>query len=516
MTSRLNHHLLILVFLFQYSHQVVGQSYLRPPAFAKKVYDDIFVCMDDNRTDKPTLYLSDNPKEIATRIPSDTYGNSVIVIGKGLIDICRNFGKDSMNALAHVLGHELAHVFKHQNDISMVGNGYASVDLKKQLKKFNDSLNFHVIERQADEYAAFYCHVAGYRTVHVGEAVLDSIYKRFNLTDAKLKKYPSLEERKLIVKNSEEQMKALKLMFDEGVLSLVAGNYKGAQEFFKTILKYQFNSREMYNNLGVAYLMEALQELDTLEFPYLFPLQIDIQSKLDRVTERSITDDTREKLEQALRQFKIATLNAKDYSIGFINKAIVEFLLEDYDEMKLSLDKAEKTGDSYTEFSASILRAIHLHKGGKKDEALQVLSCIAFKSELARRNYGIMEGKETELKSKSINDWSEILSLEWPNPVYSKEQIAEGRRAIEKLGENSGVSLRLWTSDEFQSRRWGFKKTIVDIQSKKEAIVIDELKWETLKKSADIFYEFGDSEFIVKGSLILKRKFESINIYRIK
>ena len=513
------HKLLILACLCLQVNVIQSQTYERPPAFAKKVYDDLYRAMDDNHTLKPRLVLSLDPKEIATRIPSNEQGESVVVIGQGLIDLIRNFGKDSMNALAHVLGHEMAHVFKHQNDLKMVGSGYASVDLKKQLKNLNDSLSFLVMERQADEFASFYCHVAGYKTLHVGAAVLDSIYIRFKLKDSKLKKYPPLLERKEIVKNSHEKMKALKIMFDDGVLALVSGEYAAAQQFFRTILKYQYTSREIYNNLGVSYLMDAIDDLDSLEYPYLFPLQIDIHTKLDQITERSLNDDTRYKLEQALNCFEKATFNSKDYAIGYVNKGIVAFLLEDYEVMFTSLESAEKLYDPYVEYSVNILKAIHLDRTGKKKDALKMLSNISEKSDLARRNYEVLSGK---MMPRGTNN-SEVTSItglatEWPVPVFGKEQMAEGRRLIEALGDSSqsGTNLMIWDTGTFEAKRWKINKAMVDIYQKKEVLNISAEDWNKLTKSSDKYYKFGNNEYVVFGDLVLKKGMESSVLYRVK
>ena len=74
-----------------------AEAQTNPPAFVRKVYDDLYQVMDDNHTLKPKLVLSLEPKAIAHRDAHNEDGESVVVIGQGLVELTRNFGKDSMN-----------------------------------------------------------------------------------------------------------------------------------------------------------------------------------------------------------------------------------------------------------------------------------------------------------------------------------------------------------------------------------------------------------------------------------
>jgi tetratricopeptide (TPR) repeat protein len=382
-------------------------------------------------------------------------------------------------------------------------------------------LNFNVIERQADEYSAFYCYVAGYKTDHIGEAVIDSIYKRFNLTDKKLKKYPKLSERKLIVKASQDKMKVLKLMFDHGNLALVSGNYEAAQKFYRTIIDYNYKSREMWNNLGVSYLLDAMDDLDSSDYPYLFPLQIDFNTYLEKSTVRSLDDYTEEKLEEALLYFGYAIQNSDDYAIGYLNKAITEFLLENYVQMNRTLEIAEQLYDPYINYSVNILRAIYLDKTGDKKKALKMLSDISYKSELASRNYKLIEG-ETGVSINSLyqESFKDTLRLEWPLPNYSSEHVVAGKKLIESLidpnDKNANVSLKILNTDSFECMYWNIKKSKLEVIRKKEPLNFDDKNWSQQIQKSNIYYKFGNTEFAVFGSLILKKDLESIDLYRVK
>ena len=76
-----------IVLLILLSLEGSSQQYSKPPKFAVDVFNSIFNAMNDNRTERPTLKLSNDSKEIATRVPKDSEGESVVIIGQ-LIDSC--------------------------------------------------------------------------------------------------------------------------------------------------------------------------------------------------------------------------------------------------------------------------------------------------------------------------------------------------------------------------------------------------------------------------------------------
>ena len=102
------------------------------PVFVKKVFDDIYSTMDNGQVIKPNIIISNNIAEVASFTPT----SNEIRIGTEFIKLARSFGKDSSVVIAHVLGHELAHVLLQQNDfVKKIGSGYASIDYNKAIDK---------------------------------------------------------------------------------------------------------------------------------------------------------------------------------------------------------------------------------------------------------------------------------------------------------------------------------------------------------------------------------------------
>ena len=117
-------------------------------------------------------------------------------------------------------------ILKIFNDfIKNVGSGYASKEFNSKLNKIQRTLKDSVFERQADEYSTLYAHIAGYKTSQLGEQLLDSIYINYNLKDSELFRYPSLVDRKKIVRLSSNKFLS-----------------------FIVILSYLFNEKWALNN----------------------------------------------------------------------------------------------------------------------------------------------------------------------------------------------------------------------------------------------------------------------------
>ena len=422
------------------------------PAFVKKVYETMYASMSNGNVVKPKLILDyENKEQVVSYIPS----SNEVKIGTKFITVCRSFGKDSTNALAHVLGHELAHILLQQNDfVQQIGSGYASKEINKQMKSLHKTLRDSVFERQADEFAALYAHIAGYNTVKIGEKVLDSIYYHFNLKDKDLTKYPTLKERKGICTAVASRMNVLKSLFDYANLATLAGNYDFAEACYKTIIKEKFPSREIYNNLSVVFLLKAINEIDTVDFPYVLPIELDFKSRL-YTNERSIFSNYEENLQEAIRLADLALGNKKEYDKAWLNKGIAEFLLEKKEDAQYSLYKAMMVAEANTKNSINIMNAIFEHKFGNWEVALEKLSVLGKLSDLAKKNYLILT------KGNNINAPKEITSsflsslskISMPKFDFESEDAKISDTLKNVLVFDKNMQLRTLNSLEFIARQ---------------------------------------------------------------
>ena len=467
-----------------------------PAPFVTEVYDDIYQVMHTRQSpEKPNLVLSENTREIALFSPS----SNQIAVGQDFIELARSFGNDSINVIAQIMSHELAHVLLEQSTIiKNIGSGYASKEFNKRLRETHASLRDSLYERQADEYSFFYAQIAGYQTSDIAPRILDSIYKQWNLKDSDLKRYPPLAERKLIATTATKKMKVLKELFDVGILSSISGQYNLAIDLFKFILEEDFDSREIHNNLGTAYLMKAIANLDTLEYPYVFPVQMDLNTKLEN--ERGFDVGVENDLKKALEQFKFACEGKEKYPIAMLNKAICEWLLED-EEYKYSVGRLSELNDSSIRQNASILRAIDLHYKKDNKSSKSILKELRETHELAELNYNILF-KKCKRKSNTADNLN-LPVYELPDFDFSFDDQAKKSDTLNRIFGNNASDL---TIRKLENPEW-FGLYIKSTKNKPFSIMrIYKLKSPDneikLKESSTVSYTFNGSKFIIENNQI--------------
>lgn len=482
------------------------------PAFAKKVYSDISETMGDGKITIPKLVLSSNPKEVASYFPNGINGNGPeVVIGVKFLELVRGFGIDSSNAMAHVLGHELAHIILGQNkELMQLGSGYASPEFNKQLKKYKETLKDSVWERQADEYAAFYAHMSGYNTVDISSRLLDSIYVKFDLKESQMTRYPLLKERKLIATTSGKQMSVLKKMFDAANIATITGNYEMAIIFYEAIINQKFPSKEIHNNLGLVYLLRACKDIDTLDFPYKFPFEIDLETRLYSNT-RSLSNESEEYLKEAVKQFKFATQIDDDYYFAWLNRSICEFLLHD-DKFESSITNASRSDNKKLKMQAELMKILHNHKYGDSKEAMISLKSIQTANELAKINFQLLNSNERQKKVKQnldiefSEDLKKILLLTDPKFDFNSLE-AKKHDTLSKVSTLfRSFKYRVLENDFYFGEQWlnqkGTVYPIINIYKIKNIPSITKMDVEKLKNEMDVIYFFKDKTYIKKGRIL--------------
>lgn len=437
-------------------------QYQKAPDFANKVYEDLYKNLYiTKKVEKPVLsYVDDDKTEIITFKPSQNGEKSKLIIGSEFIKVIRTFDADSMNALAFVMGHEMAHIFLEQSDnIEKVGGGYANKDLKKELKQVKDSLYSKIFERQADEWAIFYSHLGGYKTTHVADKILDKVYTHFKLPN-KLHGYPELKERKIIAASSALKMKLLLERFDLANLCLMSKNYDVAKNIFEAILNEGFKSSEIYNNLGVCLMLKVIQS-DTLFQKYQWPIFLDSKSKLSSIQQRDIFGvDIKETLFKAIEYFRLASED-KENKLANLNLAIAHLLI-DISKEDLENDHINECNYFLNKVSNKLtqtntLKGILAHYIGKFDEAEQILLDNSEINIISKRNYNLLFGNKSNLLSienplKSVLKFEENLpELFFDSKGIVRDSASRGTKPI--LPSFSNISIDIKTTERMQCSR---------------------------------------------------------------
>lgn len=241
---------------------------------AHKVYDDIIDAIGNNHPRSPKLVFKDSERNPASYSPK----KKTITIENKVLEICHTFGEDSLNALSYILAHELGHHYRNHGWMSQ----YASLEFSDALDDQNKTPEQREsYEIESDIYAGFYAHIAGYDALKVADSFLDAIYTSYALPHD-LKNYPTLAERKAIIGQNKSDFEELRDVFDLANIVMSVGQYDYAQELYQYIIDKGFTSREIYNNLGLCYVYEALAlDVEDAYFNLLIPFKIDLSTRLE-------------------------------------------------------------------------------------------------------------------------------------------------------------------------------------------------------------------------------------------
>jgi tetratricopeptide (TPR) repeat protein len=324
--------LLVFVNLYLFGY---GQSAYKI-AITQRVFDNLVLAYANSKTppDLKIIPLQSNKQVIANYI--NDKAKYVIQIDEKLIDLCLGMGKDSIESLAIIISHELAH---HYNN-----HGWCS-DFAFAISKKNNNLALKLknvtkenkLEKEslADNHSLFYAAVAGYHTFDLYSTLINKVYSAYQLSHA-IKGYPTLNERKAIAKEAGRFAKQLYAYFKDGIQAINDEQYEKAIDNFNKANSH-IPFRETYNNLGVAKVRMALMmkpvTIEEYEHPqrFLYPLEVDNNSRLNKDNTRGEEEDKSlkmtELLKEAQRDFQEAIRIDPAYLKGYINLACVYDLL---------------------------------------------------------------------------------------------------------------------------------------------------------------------------------------------
>jgi len=363
-----------------------------------------------------------------------TYPVALIEIDEQLYDICTTFGKRSSDALAIIISHELAHYYNDHNWCSDYAFSFRHSDLGRKLSQVSKETRIEK-ESMADGYGLFYACMAGYHPFDIFDTLLDKIYGQYHLPET-MPGYPSRNERKEINKVQRGKIKSLALVFDAGILLLHLKQYAAAAACFSYLNQF-FPGREMYNNLGVSRLLEALnyKEPDTLNF--IYPIEIDAASRIYQGGERGIDTVNRQRkcrelLEEAKTAFGKAIFLDPGYSPSHVNLACLYDIEGNYPAAEGEVAEVAKWA-SKDSGRLQLIGAIAEYHAGKGKEALEILRRLSRTGPLIYRyNYQLVEHTFSEgLGVKEMEHWRD----EWVKQHLAEEDT--GRDSCPALSDDA-------------------------------------------------------------------------------
>ena len=282
------------------------------------IYNEIIQSIGNKSPVKPTLNITES-KRMAAYI-----SRGEISIAQKTIDLfCHEENFESK--IAYILSHEVAHHYLRHDWMKNSGLLYNS-EIKNFVRSNNDSIQRKIAETEADAFAGFFSLKAGYKSLNYAEEVLTRLYKEYDIPKV-IPGYPSLSERIEIINSNIEKAENLSKIFEVGNLALVCGKLDIAKNAFKDILNDDFNSREIYNNLGVTYLLFAIENLSEELSKFSYPVFIDQVTRADLSKTRSTDfNEPLELLKMANENFSLAIEIDNDYDDPKFNILISELI----------------------------------------------------------------------------------------------------------------------------------------------------------------------------------------------
>ena len=277
----------------------------------------------------PELIISDTEKSVAY------ISKKGIVIEQKLIDMfCGDENFDSK--IAYVIAHELAHHYLNHNWMKSSGLVYNNTSIGDFFyDQSKDKDQRKIAESQADLFGGFYGQIAGYNVLPYAEETLRKVYDEYNIPiESDL--YPDLEERVTIINSNIEKAESLNELFDLGNVLMLSNSYVKAKECYEDILKNNFNSREIINNLGLVYLKFGVSISDQNVSNIIYPMFLDNNTRLSIEKSRSgsFSNNPKDLFKTAISLFEKAIDIDKNYYPSKQNLFVAKYLDSEKDRRK--------------------------------------------------------------------------------------------------------------------------------------------------------------------------------------
>jgi tetratricopeptide (TPR) repeat protein len=304
--------------------------------------------------------------------------NNTINFGEGIYDLAAGMGSDSLDVVATVMAHEIAHFYKDHGWAHAFGKANSGSDIQKNVKEsMYDSDDRARMEAEADYFGGIFGYMSGYNTLGVGGEFFDHLYDALEVPDETFG-YPSRKDRISIYNNSKQMLEDLIPVFNTANLLNLVRRYEKASMCYDHVI-VTFPSREMYNNAGVALAQEAMSMYSAEELKFAYPFGLDLDTRLSNAGTKGAGESKEEKrlrlTKDALNLFNDAISIDDQYAPAYVNAALAHCLLGEH-EMALGLaNKAIKhattSSNKLLVGNGHIARGIAFALSDKKTEAKQ-------------------------------------------------------------------------------------------------------------------------------------------------
>lgn len=281
---------------------------------------------------------------------------AVVRLDEEVYDLCRTLGPDSLNALAAVLGHELAHHHLNHSWYDTFGlSGTTGVTInKEQASRF---------ETEADFNGCFVAQLCGYSPDPAFKNILALIDTHIVLPNGRHASRPQAYTSKTT------QLTELAAVFRVAQLLYATGQFDAAAVCFQRLTNADaFPNAPMLNNLAVCYLQAYAAKLSAADQPFALPIEFDANGRLAAPRSRGETPSPA-LLSAAIRTLETALSTEPDYSPARLNLACAYLLNQQQKQYSAALGEIDKLKPAQRTAESWLVQAIAYHLDGLNDRA---------------------------------------------------------------------------------------------------------------------------------------------------
>ena len=306
--------------------------------------------------------------------------------------------------------------------------------------------------------------------------------------------YPSLRERVDILESNISNSNNLAKIFEFGNLSLAIGKLGMARNCFKEILSNNFTSREIYNNLGLSYLLNAIENSDLSVSKYSYPIFIEQNTRAEVQSTRSgsFSNDPIIDLKEAIKYFDNAIRLDGDFEPAKVNLLVSFLILNKLNDNlgKEYLIDLEKYS-SIDNVKLNDLKVIYHLLMGKAKKASKLASkgsqISLFNTDLDSKSYKKLVDVKIPKYDNDMTDFSNLMFMGLDKP-YSSISSVNGKIQIEEKNEK-----------DFSIYRFNREKYIIEFFDKNYLKTLNDfnIKFDNVSQISNFTYKRNKKNKIV-------------------
>lgn len=348
----------------------------------QKVYRNILAVANNQQYGSlPTIEVIQRKRKPAAYSPH----SNTIRIEEITYDLCASLGSNRDAALAILIGHEFTHFSKKHSGT----RGFAC-----DYYDHAATLKYASIEEEADFWGLFTAYLAGYDVTEVSPNLLAKIYEKYGLKE-EMTGYPALKVRQQLGDIAIKKLEEFIQLYEAGNFLTAVGAYEQAASCYGTILE-TYQSGELHNNMGVSLIRQALAVAPKGDYPFVYPLELEVTSRLYRYKKPPFGFDPKQLvisyLQKAIVQLEAALKTRSNYVATKLNLAIAQEMLGQISIAKetiSTIDLAQLTTNQQAHLS--ILKGIITAREGDSKQSFLFFKQAGNHS-IAQLNSQILEG----------------------------------------------------------------------------------------------------------------------------